>query len=163
MSRGCRCRVSKEQYELLIALMEKYKLIARSRIGKFVPRGNKFAQNKWANFAEELNALGPCKKSGAGWKRYWTQCRLNARTKKAKFLKAYGKTGDNAPIEELDSDVEKICDIFGSPGLGFAITPECGFKAQRIWIMVNTVQFSHDTPRRSCTELGKYSCSLLAM
>ncbi|KAJ8682652.1 hypothetical protein QAD02_018444 [Eretmocerus hayati] len=112
--------------------MEKYKLIARSRIGDLVPRGNKFSQRKWGSFAKDLNELGPCKKSGKGWKKYWTQCRLNARTKEAKFLKAYGKTGNSTICEELDPDVDRICKIFGSPGLGFAIIPECGFKPRKL-------------------------------
>ncbi|KAJ8679221.1 hypothetical protein QAD02_015008 [Eretmocerus hayati] len=131
MARGSSYRVNKEQYKHLIALMEKYRLVARSRIGDLGARGNKFAQRKWNGFAKELNKLGPCKKSGAAWKKYWTQCRLNARTKKAKFLKSYGKTGNTKPLEELDPDVERICDIFGAPGLGFAIIPECGFKPRK--------------------------------
>ncbi|KAJ8683880.1 hypothetical protein QAD02_019672 [Eretmocerus hayati] len=111
--------------------MEKHGLVARGRITDLGARGNKYTMRKWDSFANILNKLGPCQKNGKGWKLYWKQCRLQSRRNKARFTKAYRKTGHETPAYKLTKEDERICNIFGNPGLGFAIIPECGFPARK--------------------------------
>ncbi|KAJ8684019.1 hypothetical protein QAD02_019811, partial [Eretmocerus hayati] len=123
--------VSLKQYSKLIDLMEKYGLVARGRIAQLGARGNKYTEKKWDEFAVILNTLGRCQKNGKGWKQYWKQCRLQSRRNKARFLKAYHKTGHNKPVCNITKEDERICNIFGDPGLGFAIIRECGFPKRK--------------------------------
>ncbi|KAJ8671785.1 hypothetical protein QAD02_003044 [Eretmocerus hayati] len=108
--------------------MEDDKLFARNPITAMGPMGNERCQKKWEVLANHLNEIGPAERNPKQWKNYWENCRLQAKARKNKFLKAYNRTGNIDPNLQVSDEDNRIVNIFGVPGLGWSIIPECGFK-----------------------------------
>lgn len=58
--------------------------------------------------------------------------RLNAKSRKAKYCMALRKTGNSAPNISLNSNEERISQIFGKYGTGINFGQELGFK-KNVW------------------------------
>ncbi|KAJ8684321.1 hypothetical protein QAD02_020113 [Eretmocerus hayati] len=126
------CRVGKDQHLSMIRHMEDDKLFARNLVTTMGPMGNKHSQKKWGDLANRLNKMGPAIRSSKQWKNYWKNCRLQAKARKNKFLKAYNRSGHIDPGLEVSDEDNRIVNIFGVPGLGWSIIPECGFKEREL-------------------------------
>ncbi|KAJ8666795.1 hypothetical protein QAD02_008457 [Eretmocerus hayati] len=121
-------RVGLDQKRALISYCEKHTLFARGQVTKIGSGGNLKRHAMWKKLAVTLNKIGPAKKNGKEWMKYWTTMRRDGRLRSVKYLKAFNKTGHNKPsIKVADEDL-RIAQIFGQPGLGLEVYPECGFS-----------------------------------
>lgn len=141
-----------DQVETLISYMEQHTLFARGQITKLGAQGHLKYKTMWTVLAEQLNQVGPSQKDVAGWQEVsciykfyrivifllisvyncsfqsWKKMRLNAKLKKATFLKALNRTGHDTPDAELNENDERISQIYGTYGTRMSIGRELGFK-----------------------------------
>ncbi|KAJ8681822.1 hypothetical protein QAD02_017614 [Eretmocerus hayati] len=119
--------VGLDQKRALISYCGKHTLFARGQITRIGCGGNLKHHAMWKKLAVTLNKIGPAKKNGREWMKYWTTLRRQGRLRSVRYMEAFKGTGHTKPSIKVADEDRRIAKIFGKPELGLKVYPECGF------------------------------------